>query len=151
MIKFPKMKKLLFTILSICSTIVFGQVQSQTINIVTHYVVVETMSWNELSGDWVYSPKVSQTRKSGNWSVNLKSDRSGLVTMEDLGDGDNYYLEVYAWRNETISDRGSIIADFVQRSDGAKGTIIFQTSNGMYGISIFLPSSETYLYFSTIN
>lgn len=145
------MKKLLFTILLACSNLGFGQVQSQTLTMVTHYVVIEKMMWNEMRDEWVYSPKVTQTRKSGNWSVNLRSDRSGLITMEDLGDGDNYYLEVYAWRNETISDRGSIIADFVQRSDGAKGTIIFQTSNGMYGISVFLPSSETYLYFSTIN
>lgn len=145
------MKKLLFTLAILCSTIGFGQVQTHSATIVTHYTTIETMVWSELNDEWVYIPNIKRHRRSSNWSITLKSDGSGIISMEDLKDGDNYYLEVYSWRAEDIKGKNGIVADFVQRIDGQKGTIIMQWENGMYGISVFLPQERAYLFFDNMN
>jgi hypothetical protein len=145
------MKKLLLTLTLLFSTTLFGQVQSHTANIVTHYVTIEDMVWSSMADEWVYVPKVARHRRSSNWSIQLSDNRTGLITMEDLKDGNNYYLEVYNWRAEDIKGKNGIVADFVQRVDGQKGTMILQWEDGKYGMSIFLPQEKTYLFFDNMN
>ena len=145
------MKKLLLTLTLLFSTTLFGQVQSHTANIVTHYVTIDDMVWNNVNEEWIYLPKVERHRRSSNWSIKLNDNRTGLVTMEDLNDGDDYYLEIYNWKNEDIKGKNGIVAEFVQRVDGQKGTMILQWENGNYGMAIFLPQERVYLFFDNMN
>ena len=146
------MKKLLFTLtLLLCSTIGFGQVQSHTATVVTHYLTLEDMMWSEIKGENIFIPKVARHRRSANWSFTLREDGSGLITMEDLEDGDDYYLEVYDWKGEEFNGNDGIVAEFVQRFDGQKGTLMIQWRDGQYGISIFLPQTEIYMFFDNMN
>ena len=71
--------------------------------------------------------------------------------MEDLEDGDDYYLEVYDWKGEEFNGNDGIVAEFVQRFDGQKGTLMIQWKDGQYGISIFLPQTEIYMFFDNMN
>ena len=146
------MKKLLFTLtLLLCSTIGFGQVQSHTATVVTHYLTLEDMMWSDIKGENIFLPKVARHRRSANWSFTLKDDGSGLIVMEDLRDGDDYYLEVYSWKGEDFKGNDGIVAEFVQRYDGQKGTLMIQWRDGQYGISIFLPQTEIYMFFDNMN
>ena len=145
------MKKLLFTLAILCSTIGFGQVQSHTATVVTHYLTVEDMMWSDIKEENIFLPKVPRHRRSANWSFTLREDGSGLITMEDLEDGDDYYLEVYDWKGEDFKGNDGIVAQFVQRFDGQKGTLMIQWRDGEYGISVFLPQEESYLFFDNMN
>lgn len=146
------MKKLLFTLtLLLCSTIGFGQVKSHTATIVTHYLTLEDMMWSEIKGENIFLPKVARHRRSANWSFTLREDGSGLIVMEDLKDGDDYYLEVYDWKGEDFKGNDGIVAQFVQRFDGQKGTLMIQWRDGEYGISVFLPQEQSYMFFDNMN
>jgi hypothetical protein len=145
------MKKLLFTLAILCSTIGFGQVQSHTATVVTHYLTLEDMMWSEIKGENIFLPKVARHRRSANWSFTLREDGSGLIVMEDLQDGDDYYLEVYDWKGEDFKGNDGIVAQFVQRFDGQKGTLMIQWRDGEYGISVFLPQEQSYMFFDNMN
>jgi hypothetical protein len=145
------MKKLLFTLAILCSTIGFGQVQSHTATVVTHYLTLEDMMWSEIKGENIFLPKVARHRRSANWSFTLREDGSGLIVMEDLQDGDDYYLEVYDWKGEDFKGNDGIVAEFVQRFDGQKGTLMIQWRDGEYGISVFLPQEQSYMFFDNMN
>ena len=109
------------------------------------------MVWSDMNDEWLYLPRVERHRRSSNWSIKLNDNRTGLVSMEDLNDGDDYYLEIYNWKNEDIKGKNGIVAEFVQRSDGQKGTMILQWENGNYGMAIFLPQEKVYLFFDNMN
>ena len=52
---FSKWIKLLFTLtLLLCSTIGFGQVQSHTATVVTHYLTVEDMMWSDIKEENIF-------------------------------------------------------------------------------------------------
>ena len=145
------MKKLLFTLAILCSTIGFGQVKTHTATVVTHYLTLEDMMWSDIKEENIFLPKVPRHRRSANWSFTLREDGSGLITMEDLEDGDDYYLEVYDWKGEEFNGNDGIVAEFVQIFDGQKGTLMIQRRDGQYGISIFLPQTEIYMFFDNMN
>ena len=145
------MKKLLFTLALILTSSIFGQVKSHTATVVTHYLTLEDMMWSDIKGENIFLPKVARHRRSANWSFTLREDGSGLITMEDLEDGDDYYLEVYDWKGEEFNGNDGIVAEFVQIFDGQKGTLMIQRRDGQYGISIFLPQTEIYMFFDNMN
>ena len=145
------MKKLLFTLTLLCSTIGFGQVQSQSATVITHYLTLEDMIWSDIKGENIYLPKVARHRRSANWSITLRDNNSGTILMEDLQDGGDYQLEVYDWKPENFKGNEGIVAQFIQKSDGQKGTFMMQWRNGEYGISKFLPQEQTYLFFDNMN
>ena len=145
------MKKLLLTLALILTSSIFGQVKSHTATVVTHYLTLEDMIWSEVKGENLFIPKVSRQRRSANWSITLREDSSGLIVMEDLQDGDDYYLEVYSWKAEDFNGNDGITAQFIQRFDGHKGTLMIQWRDGQYGISVFLPQEQTYMFFDNMN
>jgi hypothetical protein len=68
-----------------------------------------------------------------------------------MDDGEIYGFRVQHWDVvESKSERGAIIMDVTQLSNGEEGTIILQKiDENKYGASIFLPKSKTYLFFET--
>jgi hypothetical protein len=142
--------KLLLTLLLSFSSMAYGQ-EVFTQSFITHYTTVEVMRWNTYTNEYDFIPKYDKSRENYSWLITLKSDRSGYVHLDNMDDGEIYGFRVQHWDVvESKSERGAIIMDVTQLSNGEEGTIILQKiDENKYGASIFLPKSKTYLFFET--
>ena len=145
------MKKLLFLLTLILSVSLFGQQSDISGRIITHYIVVEDMVWNEYDESWDYTSNLERTKNSCSWLFELNNDGTGEVSMRDLEDNEEYLLIVYEYKMDRVGENDGIIAQFVQQSDGQKGTIIIQkTPEADHMISVFLPETKKYLTFDNM-
>lgn len=143
------MKKLLFVLTFILTSSLFGQSDYKG-TIITHYFGAEHMNWSNLDDKWIFTPNVERARRSCNWKIELNEDRSGDIIMEDLVDGQKYYMTVYDYKLDKIGTNDGIVCEVIQKFDGQKCTIMIQKGEAGQMIGVFMPESNLYLIYDNM-
>jgi len=109
------------------------------------------MNWSNIDDEWIFTNKTERERHSCNWKIELRDDRTGDITMEDLGDKENTYIKIYDWEPVTLEHGKAIAAEGVQLFNGEKLTVIIQKlENEQHMIAVMMPDSRIALFFDSI-
>ena len=143
------MKKFLFILLLLLGGTMFAQNKGN--NVVTTYVTSQTMHWSDSDERWIFVPSVDRHRANCVWNFVINEDLTGMVTMKDLSDGEQFRFQIYEWFISQTQDGNDMLTLKTVDVGNGKSVDILVQSN-VYNINekmiaCMMPESNLALFF----
>ncbi len=145
------MKKVILTLTAILFS--FAGAAQNTYNIVTEYLQIDNMVWNETLEKHSFFEKEARHTNKVVWEFSLNSNSTGVVRVTELGDGDKYSFNIYNWELKTNDKNQKFIwIDAIQVSNSEKVTIMVDSNHLKQKIiSVFMPDNNLALFFDNMD
>lgn len=121
-------------------------------NIVTDKVRIDDMVWSSVDEEFLFFEKVPRRLSTVVWEFTLNDNKTGVVRVTELEDGDKYGFTVYDWNiRQDNYERDYIWIDAIQVSNSEKVTIMVQPNElKQHLISVFMPDSKICIFFDNM-